>query len=147
MRIGEPSMNRKEFSRNLTDAVDEAMSKELSEHTIEDVLQSEAQNVREGRRVYSVFVYECPEADCEESNTQLIDQMGLQCDVCDISLTLTHSYSTGDTKQMVFECENHATNHATTRIHGLDHEDIICSIHNKRMKLLESYTTKEGLGN
>ena len=111
--IGEPSMNRKEFSRNLSDAVDEAMSKELS----------------------------------EQSNTQLIDQMGLQCDVCDISLTLTHSYSTGDTKQMVFKCENHATNHATTRIHGLDHEDIICSIHNRRMKLLESYTTKEGLGN
>jgi len=135
-------MDRKEFTRNLTDIINKAISKELSEHTIENILKSEAQNVREGRRVYSVFVYECPEADCEESNTQLIDQMEVQCDVCERSLQLTRSIDSGDVEQMVFECENHAT----TRVHEFNYEYTTCSIHNKHMQLLESDTTKEGLG-
>lgn len=136
-------MERKEFKENLIDTVDEAVEKGLSEHTIEDVLQSEAQNVREGRRVYSVYVYECPKADCEESNTQLIDQMELQCDVCETSLLLTHSTDAGDVERMEFECEEHGT----TRIHEFDYEETTCSIHNRSMQLLESYTTEEGLSN
>jgi hypothetical protein len=135
-------MDEHSFTTKVRSIVDNAVDGDVSLHTIEDVLQAEAQNVREERRVYRVFVYECPEPNCEESTTQVVDQMELRCDVCEEGLELTESTLTDDSELMVFECGSHAT----TRVHEFSRDATACSIHHDPMQLMRSHTTVEGLG-
>jgi len=136
-------MKQTEFQRKVVSLVDDAIEYGLVEDNIEEVLQQEAQNIRENRRVYDVFVYECPNPNCEESNTQLIDRIGLQCDICEQPLTLFESIDKGHSELMKFHCEDHGT----VRVHEFLSSDTTCSIHNDSMELIESYTTEKGLGN
>lgn len=135
-------MNGNEFEEQIARKVDQAANDGVSHHTIEDVLQAKSQRVRENRRVYQVFVYECPKPNCEETATQLVDQMELHCDICERALELTHSKLQGEVELMEFEC----TDHATTRVHEFSKQELTYSIHNEMMQLMRSQTTEDGLG-
>ena len=137
------TMKRSQFRENIVSVVDDALDQGLSQDTVEAVLQQQVQQVRENRRVYNVFVYECSNTNCEESATQTVDQMDLQCDICEQTLRLFESTYVGDAERMEFRCEDHDT----VRVHDFSAGEITCSIHNERMNLLKSYSTDEGLGN
>jgi hypothetical protein len=65
-------MSSDDFNDQLKSLVDSTVEEDVSLHQIEELLQKEAQNVRENRRVYEVFVFECPESNCKENHTELI---------------------------------------------------------------------------
>jgi hypothetical protein len=133
------------FRNAVQTAVDDATDNGLPHHRIEEVLQTEAQNVRENRRVYEVFVWECPKANCEETHTELIDQSTILCDVCDQPLGLEGSWRADDEGIEIFRFTCNEGSHSI-RAHTVDTTNLTCSTHGTSLSLLQSYTTKEGLG-
>lgn len=133
------------FRDAIQTAVDDATDNGLPQHRIEEVLQTEAQNVRENRRVYEVFVWECPKANCEETHTELIDQSTILCDVCDQPLVLDESWPADDDGVEIFRFTCSEGSHSA-RAHTVDTNNLTCSTHGTSLSLLQSYTTEEGLG-
>jgi hypothetical protein len=131
------------FREAIQTAVEDATDNGLPQHRIEEILQTEAQNVRENRRVYEVFVFECPKANCEETHTELIDQSTILCDVCDQPSGLDGSWSDDGVEIFRFTCDEGTH---SIRAHTVDNDDLTCSIHGTSLSLLQSYTTEEGLG-
>lgn len=136
-------MQRNKFREDIISAIDCAIEHGLSQHTIEDILRQEEQNLRDNRRIYEVFVHECTHENCEESATRLVDQVELRCDICERQLKLSESVpaDVGDSEVMKFSCEKHST----VRVHEFSHAEITCPVHNDRMGLIQSHAMTEEL--
>jgi len=132
-------MKNNEFRGKLITLIDNAIAQELSRDRIVEILQQEAQNVQEKSRVYTEYIYECPETNCKESTTQLINYMNTQCDICIKETVETFEPPRdGNRDKIKFFCEDHGL----VYVHDFSPETT-CPIHDNLMKLVASQTIKK----
>ena len=130
--------DRKLVQNQVAELVETAIADGVAPERLEAVLQREAQNIRQTRRVSEVFAFECPVGACRETATQAIDRSALYCDVCGEQLELFAStvHSDDGVDVMKFTCDTHET----VRAHRFPRDDRSCPHHRKQMDLVESHT-------
>mgnify|MGYP000745200998 CR=1 FL=1 len=133
--------NEETIHDELTAVVENAIADGTAPERIETILQREAQNVRQTRRVAEVFTFECPVEACRETATKAIDRSALYCDVCEEQLSLFESQILTDSgvKLLKFTCDAHDT----VRVHQFPRNKRTCSQHGEQMDLVESHTRRE----
>ena len=131
------STDQETVQSEIAAVIETAITDGVSSERIEAVLQREAQNVRQGRRVTEVFNFECTVDPCRETATRTIDRSALYCDVCGEQLDLVASTVDVDEEieVMKFTCDEHDT----VRAHRVPQNDRTCPHHHQQMELVESH--------
>ena len=130
------STNQETVQTEIAELIETAIADGVSPERIEAVLQREAQNVRQKRRIAEVFTFECPVEACQETTTRAIDRSALYCDVCGDQLHLYAStvHSDEGIEVLKFTCDAHDT----VREHRVSHDDRTCPHHHREMDLVGS---------